>query len=189
MSYRNASCVGSHPMPRDSQLSNTLRKLWMEHVMWTRSFIISTASNLGDLQYVSNRLLRNPFDFADVLRPFYGNETAMKFKILLTDHLLIAADLVNAAKAGDTKTADEKRAKWYDNAENIADFLSEINPYWSRSVWQTMFDDHLKMTENEAAQILTGQYSASIFQYDSIQKEALDMADYMTSGIIKQFKL
>lgn len=189
MSYRNANCADNRPMQRQNQLSNTLRRLWMEHVMWTRSFIISTASNLGDLQYVSNRLLRNPADFADVLRPFYGNEAAMRFKNLLTDHLLIAADLVNAAKAGDTKTADEKRMKWYDNASDIADFLGGINPYWSRSVWQTMLDDHLKMTENEAAQILGGQYAASISQYDSIQKEALEMADYMTSGITRQFKL
>ncbi len=189
MFYRNENFVNSITPHRQTQLSNTLRQLWMEHVMWTRSFIISTAANLGDLQFVTNRLLRNPSDFADVLRPLYGNENAMRFKNLLTDHLMIAADLVNAAKAGDTKTADEKRKEWYVNADDIANFLSEINPYWNRNIWQTMLYDHLKMTENEAVQILTNQYAASISQYDAIQKEALEMADYMASGIIRQFNL
>ena len=31
------------------QLSNTLRRLWFEHVLWTRFFIVSTAFNLPDL--------------------------------------------------------------------------------------------------------------------------------------------
>lgn len=187
MSYRNTNFTGGSMTDRQIGLSNELRRLWMEHVMWTRSFIISTAANLGDLQFVTNRLLRNPADFAEMLRPLYGDDIAMKFKNLLTQHLMIAGDLVNAAKAGDTKTADEKRKKWYENADAIANFLSEINPYWNRNIWQTMFYDHLKMTENEAVQILTGQYDQSIAQYDAIQKEALEMADYMTSGIIKQF--
>lgn len=187
MSYRNSNSFGSNMQNRQVQLSNSLRRLWMEHVMWTRYFIVSTAANLGDLQSVTNRLLRNPGDFADMLRPLYGNEIAMKFKKLLTEHLMIAADLVNAAKVGDTKTADEKRRKWYENADEIANFLGEINPYWNRNIWQTMFYDHLKMTDDEVGQILTGQYDASIAQYDAIQKEALDMADYMSLGIIRQF--
>ena len=157
--------------------------------MWTRSFIISTAFNLADLEYVTKRLLRNPADFADVLRPFYGIEKAEIFNNLLTEHLEIGASLVNAAKAGDTKAADEARRKWYANADEIAAFLSEINPYWNEMAWKTYLYDHLKMTENEAGQILTGQYEASIVQYDAIQKEALDMADYMANGIIKQFRL
>jgi hypothetical protein len=187
MYYRNANFANSSMSNRQSQLSNAMRRLWMEHVMWTRSFIISTAANLGDLQFVTKRLLRNPDDFADMLRPLYGNENAMKFKNFFTDHLMIAAELVNAAKAGDKITADAKREKWYQNAEDIANVLSEINSYWNRNIWLTMLSDHLNMTENEAVQILTGQYDASITQYDAIQKEALEMADYMSSGIIRQF--
>lgn len=189
MNNRNMNCEDRHITPRQLQLMNTLRRLWMEHVMWTRSFIISTAFNLPDLEYVTNRLLCNPDDFSDVLRTFYGAERAMIFENLLTEHLKIGAQLVNAAKAGDTATADEVRREWYDNADDIAEFLSEINPYWSRLAWQTMFYDHLKMTENEAGQILKGQYEAGIAEFDAIQRQALEMGDYMANGIIKQFRL
>ncbi|WP_457945223.1 hypothetical protein [Caproiciproducens sp. LBM24188] len=66
---------------------NTFRKLWTQHVMWTRSFIISTAADLGDLQPVTNRLLRNPADFAKALLPYYGEERAKQFSDLLTKQL------------------------------------------------------------------------------------------------------
>lgn len=171
------------------QLSNTLRRLWVEHVLWTRSFIVSTAANLMDSDAVTKRLLQNPVDFANVLTPLYGSQGARRFEKLLANHLLIAAQLVNAAKMGNTGAVSEQRQKWYANADDIAGFLGQINPYWSKTNWQTMLFEHLRMTENEAVQYLMQQYEASIAQYDTIQKQALEMADVMTYGIITQFEL
>lgn len=171
------------------QLSNTIRQLWMEHVLWTRFFILSTAFTLPDLQFVTARLLQNPVDFARVLQPFYGEQTAAQFKQLLTDHLMIAAQLVNAAKSGDTAQVDEQRRRWYENAEAIAKFLASINLFWSETQWRVLLFDHLRMTENEAVFILTGQYDKGINEYDHIQAEAINMADVMTFGIIRQFNI
>ena len=172
---------------RRIDITNQFRKLWEEHVMWTRSFIISTAANLGDLPYITQRLLRNPGDFAAVLQKYYGEEKASKFGQLLTDHLKIAADLVNDSKAGNTAAADIAREKWYQNADEIAVFLSSINPFWSRRMWQSMLYNHLKLTETEAGMRLNGQYASDVALYDEIESQALDMADLMADGIIKQF--
>lgn len=57
-------------------LMNQIRRLWTQHVYWTRFFIISTADDLEDLEAVTNRLLRNPKDFAHLLTPIYGMKTA-----------------------------------------------------------------------------------------------------------------
>lgn len=189
MYCQNNGCIKKNLSPKPLQLLNTLRRLWMEHVMWTRSFMVSTAFNLPDLDAVSKRLLRNPTDFATALKPFYGVANAAKFEKLFSEHLLIAAQLVNAAKAGDIKSVDEQREKWYANARELAQFLSEINPFWDKTKWQEMLFEHLEMTENEAVQILSGKYPESITQYDSIQEEALAMADDMALGIIRQFRM
>jgi hypothetical protein len=63
--------------------------------------------------------------------------------------------------------------KWNANANDIAAFLGAINLYWSQAGWRAMLYDHLGMTENEAVQLLNGQYAASIGQYDAIQAQAL----------------
>ncbi len=170
-------------------LFNQLRKLWEQHVMWTRSFIISTAAELKDLDLVTKRLLQNPGDFADLWKRFYGKSPADEFKALLEAHLLIAAQLVHAAQAGKASDIAMYEKKWYENADDIARFLSRINPYWEEKAWKKMLYDHLKMTESEAVERLNGQYVKDIKLYDAIESEALQMADMMARGIIQQFKL
>ena len=170
-------------------LYNTLRRLWTEHVVWTRAFVNSTIFGLPDLNPVTTRLLQNPGDFANVLSQYYGARTANRFEELLTEHLTIAADLVNALKAGDTKKAEEKNKQWYQNADEIAKFLGTINPYWDEGMWREMLFDHLDLLTEEIEDILSGNYEAGVKIFDTIQKQALQMADVMAEGMIKQFRI
>lgn len=168
-------------------LSNMLRELWEQHIVWTRSFIISRIHNLGDLEQVTQRLLRNPQDFALALRQFYGPDTAAEFSRLLTDHLLIAAELVEAGITG--APAAEIQARFYDNGDEIAAFLATINPYWNEELWRGMFYHHLGLVEEEAGLRLSRDYAADVALYDEIEDQALGMADVMAEGIIRQFNL
>lgn len=175
--------------PNQVMILTTLQRLWIEHVLWTRFFINSSIFNTKDLDFVTQRLLRNPKDFSNILMQFYGNRNAMIFDKLLTDHLLIASQLLNALKTGNTAVADTQRKSWYANADNIAEFLSQINPYWDKNTWQSMMYDHLRKTEEEMGLVLTGKFADSINQYDMIQNQALKMADDMAFGMIKQFNI
>ncbi len=166
---------------------NIFRKLWEQHVFWTRAFIISTAADLEDLEPVTERLLRNPCDFAAALRNFYAPDKAKTFEALLKEHLLIAADLIKNTKCCNTDAAYEDRRKWYKNADEISIFLGEINPYWSSRQFRSLFYEHLKMTEEEAVYRLNGKYASDIALFDSIQTQALQMADFMAYGILNQF--
>ena len=168
-------------------LNNQLRMLWEQHVFWTRLAILGIAFDLPDAQLTSERLLRNPGDFALVLKQFYGEAIATEFAGLFTAHLTIAAELVTAAKAGNSAAADDAEKRWYANADQIAAFLSGINPYWSEQEWRKMMYDHLGLTKTEAVEILTGKYADSISTFDKIEQEALLMADMMTRGIVRQF--
>lgn len=168
-------------------LNNHLRLLWEQHVYWTRMFLISVAFALPDKELVTNRLLRNPLDFEAALIPFYGKEIAAKFEDLFTAHLVIASELVNAAKEGNTSAATDAEKRWYENADQIAEFLSKINPFWSMKEWQKMLYTHLAMTKEAAVDILTQKYEDSITDFDEIEKQALEMADMMVMGMMQQF--
>lgn len=168
-------------------LNNHIRLLWEQHVYWTRMFLVSVAFDLADKEFVTNRLLQNPKDFEAALIPFYGKGIASKFEELFTKHLVIASELANAAKEGNTTAATDAEKRWYENADQIAEFLSEINPFWSMKEWQKMLYTHLAMTKEEAVNILTQQYENSITNFDEIEKQALEMADMMIKGILQQF--
>ncbi|WP_315118101.1 LysM domain-containing protein [uncultured Clostridium sp.] len=185
-------CQNFNPVPKgiskaEATLSNHLRMLWEQHVVWTRLTILSMVFNLPDVELVTNRLLRNPKDFEAALRPFYGDKNASKFADLFTQHLVIAAELVKAANAGDNKTAADAEKRWYANADEIAAFLASINPYWSEEDWKKMLHEHLALTKSEAVAMITKNYAEGIKLFDKIEKQALEMADMMTQGIVKQF--
>lgn len=170
-----------------SGLSNHLRMLWEQHVVWTRLAIISMVFDLPDIGYVTNRLLRNPKDFAAALKPLYGEQAAAMFDDLLTSHLDIAAELVTAAKSGDTEAAADAEKRWYANADEIAAFLSSINPSWSEQQWKSMLYEHLELTKTEAINMINKKYEDSISTFDQIEQQALEMADVMANGIVRQF--
>lgn len=170
-----------------TEVGNEMRKLWSQHVYWTRMFIISTAEKLQDLKFVTARLLENPKDFAKILRKYYGVNEAEAFNELLTEHLKIGGDLVNADMNAEMEKADMLRKSWYENADDISVFLSGINPCWNEQKWRRMMFSHLDMTEKEAGFRLKKEYPKDIEMFESIEKEALEMADYMTYGIIQQF--
>ena len=188
----NACSIPPHPLGNgiskaEQTLNNHMRLLWEQHVYWTRLFILGTAFDLPDMEFVANRLLRNPKDFEAALKPFYGEDSAAKFAKLFTSHLTIAAELVKAAKAGDSAVAADAEKRWFANADEIAAFFGEINPNWSERDWRKMMYDHLTMTKAEAVYILTQKYEDGITAFDNIEQQALMMADVMTQGIVKQF--
>jgi hypothetical protein len=168
-------------------LLNEIRMLWEQHGIWTRSAITSLALDLPDVDFVLKRLLQNPKDFEEALRPFYGDQIALEFSDLLTSHLVIASELVKAAKAGDNKAAAEAEKQWYANADEIAAFLGDINPYWSQDDWRMMLHQHLALVKAEVVAMLTKDFEGGIQVYDEIERQALEMADVMAAGMTKQF--
>lgn len=168
-------------------LHDQWRVLWEQHVAWTRMVILADIFDAPDLTDSVNRLLRNPADMAAVIKRYYGQANAEKFEQLMHDHLSIALDLVNAAKAGDSNAAADAEKKWYANADAIAAFLARINPNWPLATLKDMLHRHLALTKEEAVAILNKDYGRSINLYGQIEQQALEMADAMTNGIVKQF--
>lgn len=166
---------------------NKWRLLWEQHGFWTRSVIIGIAFDLPDLELREERLLRNPAYMAQALEPFYGRTVAAEYDRLLTEHLVIADRMVKAAKAGNDAAVTAERIKWYIKADEITTLLARINPFWNKAEWLQMFDTHLALVEEEAVTTLTGDYSGSIAVFDAIEIQALEMADEISLGVIKQF--
>lgn len=171
----------------EAGLKACFRMLWEQHVYWTRMTIISIVFNLPDLEATTNRLLRNAPDFAKIFRSFYGRRTAAEIERLFTDHLTIAAALVTAAKAGDTRAAQAAERRWYQNADDIVDLLNEINPHWPVDEMRRMWREHLRLTKSEAVQMINRNYTKSIAIFDKVEIQALMMADAFSNGIIQQF--
>ena len=129
-----------------ADFKNAMRKLWEDHIEYTRNFIISALAGLEDTNKVAERLLRNQDDIGDAIKPFYGDEAGKKLSGLLRDHILIAADIVKAAKTSNNAGVEAGEKKWHGNADDLAAFLSGANPNWKKAELTDMLYKHLDFT-------------------------------------------
>ena len=164
-----------------------MRKLWEDHVTWTRLYIVSAVAGLPDLEATTGRLLQNQADIGDAIKPFYGEEAGAKLTGLLRGHILTAADLLGAAKAGDDAKLAQAKDDWYVNADEIAAFLAAANAEWPADTLKTMMRSHLDQTLAEATARLQGNWAQDIMEYDHIHDHILQMSDALASGIVTQF--
>lgn len=165
-----------------------MRVLWEDHIVWTRQAIVSFAADLPDFPLAAERLLRNQDDIGDAIAPFYGRRAGDDLAALLREHILIAVDVLTAARAGDQPALDEALARWDVNADEIAAFLNEANPRnWPLDEMQEMMREHLGLTTQEAVARLSGDFAADIAAYDAVHEQAMEMADMLSTGIIAQF--
>lgn len=169
-------------------LHDKMRRLWEDHITWTRLFIVSASADLPDTPATTQRLLRNQDDIGDAIKPFYGRAAGERLTALLTEHILVAADLLASAKAGDQAAVERHSSVWYRNGNEIADFLNKANPdNWPRKEMRSMMRDHLDLTLTEAVAHLGRRHRTDIRTYDRIHRQILGMADMLSDGIAAQF--
>ncbi|HEY7088469.1 MAG TPA: hypothetical protein VH518_10295, partial [Tepidisphaeraceae bacterium] len=136
--------LAESPQMTKSDLRSAMHKLWEDHITWTRLYIISATSDLPDKAETAKRLLQNQVDIGNAIKPFYGEPAGEKLTALLKDHILIAVDLIDAAKAGNTAKKEDAAKRWNANADQIATFLSTANPkYWPADDMKQMMREHL----------------------------------------------
>jgi len=165
-----------------------MRKLWEDHITWTRLYIVSVAAGLPDKDVTAARLLQNQTDIGNAVKPYYGGVAGDSLTALLRAHILGAAALLAAAKAQDHVGVQTASAKWFANGDEIANFLSGANPTaWPAGQMKAQMKMHLDLTLAEATDRLQGKYAADVQDYDRVHAHILGLADVMSSGIISQF--
>jgi len=164
-----------------------MRKLWEEHITYTRNYIISALADLPDGDAIAKRLLANQDDIGNAIKPYYGEDAGKKLSTLLRDHIMIATEVVKAAKSGNKQQLDAAQKKWSANGKDIAAFLSSANPNWSKTDLEAMLQKHLDLTSGEVVGRLKKDWSADIKSYDEGHAHMLMFADALTDGIAKQF--
>jgi NADH dehydrogenase/NADH:ubiquinone oxidoreductase subunit G len=150
--------------------------------------VISLVAGTPDTQETVGRLLQNQEDIGNALKPFYGRAAGDAVTAELKKHILIAADVIAAAKAGDQAKLADAQARWQQNAGDIATLLSNANARnWKRAAVLSMLQEHLRLTTEEAVARLHGDWAADVAAYDRVHAHALTMADTLSAGLVKQF--
>src|SRR5688572_26643304 len=69
------------------QLRAGMRRLWVDHVIWTREYIVNTVEVDPSLDAATNRLKQNLADLGNSMVPFYGKAVGDSLTRLLVQHI------------------------------------------------------------------------------------------------------
>ncbi len=118
-----------HPTPKVTEsagcvLKTKMRKLWEDHVFWTRNVILCVIDNLPGEGHVVNRLLKNQDDISDFIASYYGAEKGNVLRQLLKSHIIIAYEVLSHIKSGNELALIEANKKWRHNADELISFFT-----------------------------------------------------------------
>jgi hypothetical protein len=168
-------------------LYSVQRRLWKDHVYWIRSYIESSLSGLPNKDAVLKRLLQNQADIGNSIKPYYGDAAGNQLTKLMTEHIVIAGQLVDALKKGDQANAEKLNKEWHRNADDIAKFLIKANPNWNEQELKDLLYMYLKLLTDEVTAYLKKDWAGEIVVLDKNMNHMAMLADEITNGIMKQF--
>jgi hypothetical protein len=168
-------------------LHRDMRKLWTDHVVWTRDYIIAATADRPDAKAAADRLMKNQEDIGRAIAAYYGAAAGDKLTGLLKDHIATAVDVVKAAKAKDDAAFKAADRKWQQNGDDIAAFLAGANPNWPKATLTEMMRKHLATTTAEVQARLAQKWEEDVRAYDAVYDHILHMSDALADGIVKQF--
>lgn len=183
----DVSIAAAHKAQPAVELKSAMRALWEDHFVYTRNYIISALADLPDVDSVAKRLLRNRDDIGNAIEPYHGEPAGKKLAAMLKDQILIATEVVKAAKADSKEQLVAAQKKWSENGKEIAAFLSAANPNWPKQTLESMLEEHLVLTTGEVVGRLKKDWDADIKSYDMGHIHMLMFSDMLAEGITRQF--
>ncbi|MBT2681776.1 glycosyltransferase [Bacillus sp. ISL-35] len=182
--HHNHECISQSEV----KFENQFRRLWVDHVLWTSNYITSaTTAGAEDQKDVLERLLRNQEDIGNSIKPVYGEEAGNKLTALLKEHIVIAGDIVQAAKDGNKAKLDQLNKAWFKNADDIAAFLSKANPNLKNEQLKELLYKHLQMVADDLSASLKKDWGARIVSIDDGMSHIIMMSDTISTAVVKQF--
>ncbi|MFQ7239001.1 MAG: hypothetical protein ACLRP8_08370 [Roseburia intestinalis] len=111
--------------------------------------------------------------------------TTRQLRNLLTEHIEIAGQIIQALKAKNMSDYDALVKEWYRNANQMAARCANYNPYFDEpgkhAVKSAIWTRPGRRSEH---QVTGGEYEQSIDVFRDVEQQALAMADYFARGLL-----
>ena len=166
------AAAGPNPAAQQA-LRDAMRKLWEDHVTWTRLAIVTFADGAPGFGRHRRRLCRTRSTSVTPSSPSTATRPATQLTALLHDHITIAVEVLRAAKAGDSEAFADAKAAGTPTPTPSRTSSRGQPAVWPQAKMRAEMRTHLDQTLAEAAHELAGDY-ARVADYDEIHEHILE---------------
>jgi hypothetical protein len=169
--------VGDANPARVAEMKQTFRDLWLGHIFWVRHVVSNIATNDPDERAAAEKeVVANTKQIADAIAPFYGEAASEKLNSLLDVNI----DAVR-------EYSEATLARLASNADDIADFLSHVNPYLQKDNVRSLIAAHGAHHVLQINQYKAKNYAHLGATWPMMRQHVYVIADTLTTALAKQF--
>lgn len=174
-------------LPGQVELSNTIRKLWVDNNRWIRALIISIVFNLRNREAIEVRLEKIADAFAGLFTQYYGQNIGDRVRENYLRYIQNLEMMIEAYRDNNLEGVAQQRQVIYGIADELAQEYSQINRYWDMATMQILLHELLDATESQIMSITSGDFAKDIEECDRFMEQAYRLADELTYGMLRQF--
>lgn len=171
-----------------TELHQNLRDLWVGHIFWVRHVVSNIATNDPEERDAAEKeVVTNTRQIANTMTPFYGEAASEKLFSLLDANIGAVREYSEATAAGDRRQQDAALAHLSSNADEIADFLSHLNPYLQKDIVRSLIATHGAHHVLQINQYKAKDYAPLGATWPMMRQHIYVIADTLTTALAKQF--
>ncbi len=150
---------------------------------WTKTYLLSRYFGIGTMEAQFERLYLETLDIGEILQIIFGRQAAEEYSQLLSQYAIIANELITAQLAGDLETVNRSVERLYQNVDARADFLQNLNPYWSAEEYRNLFYGFIEHVIELANATAARDTAREIEHFDALNEHTDRMGDTFAEGL------
>lgn len=168
------------------------RTLWSRFAWSLLNYSIALNSEISGVEQAEARIYAHAAKLGNFIKPYYGDANALALAAALTEFGRLGVQVMKNLKDG--IPLDGTTAQWDKNIEDIATFLSSINPeYWPKEAVKSYFTILVSLWIDSIRARNEQNWDANNLAIDSIDKlmitgngDSSSLADVFSGGVIMQ---
>jgi hypothetical protein len=178
---------GANPV-RVAEMRQTFRDLWLGHIYWVQHAVLHSAmTSPAKRDAVEKEVEANTKQIAVMVTPFYGDTAAETLYSLLAVNIDAVREYSEATVEGSVLQQEAALARLASNAEDIADFLSQVNPYLQKDTIRGLIAAHGAHHVLQINQYKAKDYAQLEETWPMMRQHVYLIADTLTTALMKQF--
>jgi hypothetical protein len=170
------------------QTTAAFRDLWVDHIFWVRSVSLAVVDgNDAAMDAADERVIANAQSIAASIEPFYGESAKGVFFNLLGDHYRSVKTYLAATMSSNVSLQATATQTIISNAEEIAVFLSEANPYLPKDEFRGLLLAHGGHHIEQIQELAAHNFVAEAKTWESMKIHVYQIADAIADALRKQF--
>lgn len=160
------------------------RMIWRDFATWLYSYLVSIFAGFGNQDSIEVKLKEVVIEFGSILSTVFGGQIGEQYIELISNWISTFELLVAAQINGDVKAVNEYTKQLYEDSNRIAEFLSEINPFWLESEWKTLLYRFNEIVIEQLYAYFNEEYTRTIVLFDRLLNLTSIIGNYYSKGLL-----